>query len=471
MANSRVETSSAVEVQNAGGGVITNAAQVLRFLGAGVSVAQVGNETQVTVSGGGGGVTGTPGRVPFFDAGGNLVTSNLCPGYLLTGLQRTFDLSNDDPAIPGNFSGCIKLGSYAAGVASSPYNNSFLGGLGVATLTTGANSPVLASLVLANANFTFGANSPISFGIIRVGANGFTRSLVLPTGFTQNWVHPDISTSFDLTMSMNPGEPSVSPSFVTYKNASPGNFRVPIAGLILSGSWDVNNYTRANSSGTIIALGQGQIDSSGAAVNNSSFIAVGRGIRVGNNMTRVVVYGESITRQLAPSTFADHDTFVAFGANLIDGNYNSVTKILLGAYNDETEANCVAQFGIGISAGAKFNAWVVKSGSYSTFEPKTFGLNVEVITPAASAIQATRSCVDFDNAGAIVTTGIGVGAGRTDGQELTLRQIGAGTTEIPSGSGCQLSGGVPVVLTQYSTITLTYSATLALWLEKGRSIV
>ena len=62
MANSRVETSSAVEVQNAGGGVITNAAQVLRFLGAGVSVAQVGNETQVTVSGGGGGVTGTPGR-------------------------------------------------------------------------------------------------------------------------------------------------------------------------------------------------------------------------------------------------------------------------------------------------------------------------------------------------------------------------------------------------------------------------
>src|SRR5690606_30450837 len=91
---------------------------------------------------------------------------------------------------------------------------------------------------------------------------------------------------------------------------------------------------------------------------------------------------------------------------------------------------------------------------------------------SGETIVSDFGCVDMIGAAIIVLSAVqAIDNGLNDGQEITVRQTGTGSTQIDNNANVLNSGGNNVILTQGSSITYTWSERMSRWLEKSRSII
>lgn len=407
MANSKIESSNSLSVLDPAGTVVSAQASVLRFLGAGVSVAQVGDQTQVTIPGGGGGLTGDPFAVPYFDAGGAV--------------------QSDDQLLRFRYNSLMMTPGLGFGVAQA--ERSFIASNVSVNLGAGCN--ILGSVL-------------VSPGII---------SLQVNAGDTPKQYSP-------LVIGQSSG--TVTLAYNTHVQIQAGNF--------------LSNYRRPNDSGEFICIGN-------LAVSNHFFTpidmthvtSVGHQNSTSNGAPETVIFGNFINASSGTEqSAAPNGPVIGVGSNLTVGSIAfGYPEIVMGRYNELSVGGtfCVAQFGVGDSLNPA-TAWVVRDNNKS-FEPLTLNLNVNIQSPVNGyTVDPVRSCIDLDNGGAFILNATdAIDDGDNDGQEITLRQVGTGSTQIDHGANVLNNGGGNVILTQGSTITYSWSLTLNTWLEKSRSII
>ena len=479
MTVSKVFNNVGLEVQNSVNTVIDPRATVMKFTGAGVSVALVGGKSVVTITGGGGPPAGTANTVAVFDGAGALSDDTTFFNYYKPShfqSLRTYSIPNVNFRPTSSVLIGTTFGAFPS-LISTPVGCLFVGTIG--SMTFGAASQYTQNIIVNNIGFTttLGASASLDGCIL----NASNIQLGDFTGLS----YSIILGQFKLTK--NYGAITASASVMINPNGGVDTEVLDQAAIFGEGN---SIFTIGDAANVLACFGSGNVLTGGGGFH----IAEARIFGSSNTITSVL---QSIERI---DIFGNDNTCVpvveTINSLLIYGNSNDVkvdtTYVYglgwdslnlntggvgvyfgVGMYPSTDRANFLFQIGNGTSGIDLSSSFGIRRNNKSV---ETNITNLSVNTPAAIIAGATitplKSIEDISSAGAVslsVVTAITNGV--NNGQLLKLRNVGAFNITVPAGANTRQSGGTNAVLTPGSTISYTWSSVLVDWLEESRTIV